>query len=224
MVFVNLNDPIQVDKTKDIDSFTFGFNSLNAAVLIQTINANPFVEVEFNNTKITSHLIGLYNSNNINAAIAMGVKFGVSFEDIKIAIEEFVPQNNRSQMLTINSNEIILDAYNANPSSMAVALENFFQLENKNKIAILGDMFELGNESLEEHKNLVELIVKNNSITTYFIGKDFYANKISTQKCNFFINFEEFSSNFNGNKVKNSLILIKGSRGMALERTIQLLS
>ena len=222
--FVNLNDPIQVDKTLNINSFTFGLNNQNTDVLIDSITANPFVEVVINSTKITSNLIGLYNSNNINAAISIGIKFGVSLEAIKMAIEGFVPQNNRSQMLTINSNEIILDAYNANPSSMSVALENFFQLENDNKIAILGDMFELGDESLLEHKSIVELVTNNNSVTTYFIGKDFYANKIENKNCSFFNSYEDFSEYLKENKIKHTLILIKGSRGMALERTLQLLS
>ena len=222
-VFVNLNDPIQVEKTTRINSFTFGLNTKNADVLIDSINANPFVEVEVNNTKITSHLIGLYNSNNINAAISIGIKFGVSLTDIKSAIEGFVPQNNRSQMLAINSNEIILDAYNANPSSMVVALENFFQLENKNKIAILGDMFELGGESLEEHQSIVDLVNNNNSVTTYFIGKDFFSNKIQNENCHFFLTFEDFAQSINGKAMSNSLILIKGSRGMALERTLGIL-
>jgi len=223
-VFVNMNDPIQVEKTTHMNSFTFGLNTQNAEVLINSITANPFVEVVVNDIKITSHLIGLYNSNNINAAISIGIKFDVSLEDIKNAIEGFVPQNNRSQMVTVNSNEIILDAYNANPSSMVMALENFFQLDNKNKMAILGDMFELGEESLEEHKSIVELIVKNNTVTTYFIGKDFFTNKIQNENCHFFLTFEDFAQNFNGKVISNSLLLIKGSRGMALERTLQLLS
>lgn len=222
-VFVNLNDPIQVEKTTRINSFTFGLNTKNADVLIDSINANPFVEVEVNDTKITSHLIGLYNSNNINAAISIGIKFGVSLPDIKSAIEGFVPQNNRSQLLSVNSNEIILDAYNANPSSMVVALENFFQLENKNKIAILGDMFELGEESLEEHQSIVDLVNNNNSVTTYFIGKDFFSNKIQNENCHFFLTFEDFAQSINGKAISNSLILIKGSRGMALERTLGIL-
>ena len=222
-VFVNLNDPIQVEKTLNINSFTFGLNT-PANVTIQSIKANPFVEVQINNIKISSHLIGLYNSNNINAALAIGINFGVPLIDIKKAIEDFVPQNNRSQMLTMNSNEIILDAYNANPSSMVVALENFFQLENQNKIAILGDMFELGEESQSEHKSIVDLVVNKNSLKTFFIGNDFYENRIQSDKCNFYSSFEDFSKEFNGKEIKNTLLLIKGSRGMALERTLQLLS
>ena len=222
-VFVNLNDSIQVDKSVGIKPYTFGVNQLNSDVILTDVTANPFVEVTFSNCKITSHLIGLYNSNNINAAIAIGSFFEVPILDIKAAIEGFVPENNRSQLLNINSNEIILDAYNANPSSMAVAIENFIQLKKPNKIAILGDMFELGDESLEEHKSIVNLLLNKNSITTYFIGKDFYSNKTEQINCNFYKTFEAFSEAFKTKKNENSLILIKGSRGMALERTLGLL-
>ena len=144
--------------------------------------------------------------------------------EIKAAIEGFVPENNRSQLLNSNSNEIILDAYNANPSSMAVAIENFIQLKKTNKIAVLGDMFELGEESLSEHKAIVSLLSDESSITTFFIGKDFYSNKIERENCFFFENFDVFSEAFAKLKCINSMILIKGSRGMALERTLKVIS
>jgi UDP-N-acetylmuramoyl-tripeptide--D-alanyl-D-alanine ligase len=102
-------------------------------LMITAVNANPFVEVTFLNTKVQSNLIGLYNANNINAAIAIGKYFGVADEDIKQALEGYVPENNRSQLIHRKTNEIILDAYNANPSSMAVAISNFIQLEKKIK-------------------------------------------------------------------------------------------
>lgn len=222
-VFINSNDTIQVDKSVGIKSYSFGINQSSADVDLSNLNANPFVEITFLNYKITSHLIGLYNSNNINAAIAIGHYFEVPIIAIKEAIEGFIPENNRSQLLNINSNEIILDAYNANPSSMSVAIENFVQLKNSNKIAILGDMFELGEESLKEHKSIVSLLSNENTITTYFIGKDFYSNKLEQSHIHFYENFEDFSLRFKDLKVENYLILIKGSRGMALERTLALL-
>ena len=222
-VFVNLDDNIQVDKSFGIKSYTFGVNQPNADVFIESVTANPFVEITFSNCKIVSNLIGLYNSNNINAAITIGTFFQVSIYDIKAAIQSFVPENNRSQLLNINSNEIILDAYNANPSSMSVAIENFIQLNKSNKIAVLGDMFELGEESLEEHKSIVNLLLNENTITTYFIGKDFYYNRMKRENFHFFENFELFSEAFEKIKFINTIILIKGSRGMALERTLKLI-
>ena len=148
MVFVNVDDSIQNEKSTNIKRFSFSLNNSTADVKISTIEANPMVKIIFNNQTVQSHLIGIYNANNINAAITIGNYFKVSDELIKEAIENYIPENNRSQLILKNGNEIILDAYNANPSSMAAAIANFIQLEKKNKIAILGDMFELGEESL----------------------------------------------------------------------------
>lgn len=223
LAFVNLDDSIQKEKTKDIKQYSFGLNSNDSNVIITNIEANPMVKITFNEITIHSHLIGIYNANNINAAITIGKFFEVSDELIKEAIEHYIPENNRSQLIQKNTNEIILDAYNANPSSMAAAIENFKQLDKENKIAILGDMFELGEESLAEHKKIVELLENNSNITTYFIGKDFYANHKSNNHFHFFENFESFANFFNKKLPSSSLILIKGSRGMALEKTLTLL-
>lgn len=220
-VFVNLDDAIQNDKTTDFNRITFSQKDISANVFINEVSANPFVKIKTLNTEIKSHLIGLYNANNINAAITIGNYFGVSENDIKEAIEKYIPENNRSQLITKNSNEIILDAYNANPSSMKVALENFIQLENKNKVAILGDMYELGQESLAEHKYIVDFISENNSLECYFVGKDFFKNKIENSNFHFYENFEQFSNALENKNWRNNTILIKGSRGMALERTLE---
>lgn len=222
-VFVNLDDAIQTEKTENNLRITFSQIDKNASVFINSTTANPFVEIDYNGIKIKSNLIGLYNANNINVAITIGKYFKVSDEEIKEAIESYVPENNRSQMLVKNSNEIILDAYNANPSSMEVAIKNFLQLDKENKVAILGDMFELGEESLSEHKNIIALLEKESDIKTYFIGSHFYANKIENEFVNFFENFETFSDFIKKERLENKMILIKGSRGMALERTLELL-
>ncbi|MBA9074829.1 UDP-N-acetylmuramoyl-tripeptide--D-alanyl-D-alanine ligase [Flavobacterium gossypii] len=222
-VFVNLDDTIQREKTEKNLRITFSHSDKNASVLINKITANPFVAVEFDGIKVKSHLIGLYNANNINAAITIGRYFKISDDEIKEAIESYIPENNRSQMLVKNSNEIILDAYNANPSSMEVAIKNFLQLDKPNKVAILGDMFELGKESLREHKHIVALLKNEKEATTYFIGKDFYSNKLDKKNLLFFETFDEFSEAFTKEKIENKTMLIKGSRGMALERTLELL-
>ncbi|GAA4080758.1 UDP-N-acetylmuramoyl-tripeptide--D-alanyl-D-alanine ligase [Flavobacterium cheonanense] len=220
-VFVNIDDKIQEEKTRDINRITFSTEMDKANVFIKSITANPFVNIHFNNSVIQSHLIGLYNANNINASITIGHYFGVSDEDIKNSIESYIPDNNRSQLLSKNTNEIILDAYNANPSSMLVALENFIQLEKNNKVIIIGDMFELGNESIEEHKSIVSYLNKEDKITCYFIGKYFYLNKNSKNNHFFYKDFESFVVFLTKNHFSNNTILIKGSRGMALERVLE---
>ena len=169
---------------------------------------------------IKSNLIGLYNANNINAAICIGTYFGVADSDIKEALQSYVPENNRSQLIARGSNQIILDAYNANPSSMAVAIENFLQLEQLNKVMILGDMFELGQESHDEHQAIVESLANRKEVVCYFVGAEFYANKIEHDNFYFFESFEAFSKSLLQDTFENSSILIKGSRGMALERTL----
>lgn len=221
--FVNLDDPLQNEKTTHFNRITFSQTNVDASVFIESVAANPFVKVKALGTDITSHLIGLYNATNICMAITIGHHFHVSVEDIKAAIESYVPENNRSQLMVKNTNEIILDAYNANPSSMRVALENFIQLDKPDKIVVVGDMYELGQESKAEHKSIVDFLSTNELINCYFVGKDFYANQL--QKANFFFyeTFEDFAKAIASLKWQNKTILIKGSRGMALERTLEFL-
>ena len=222
LVFVNGDDAIQVSKSNEMKVYSFGMINKNVDVNIFAITANPFVEVSFRNTTVFSNLIGLYNANNLNAAIAIGTYFKVDDQMIKEALEAYIPDNNRSQMLKQGSNQIILDAYNANPSSMAVAIDNFLQLDQSNKVMVLGDMFELGSESLQEHEIIVSRLSTVKDCTCCLIGLDFYSNKIEKAHLKFFKSFDSFSDYFKELTVSNSTILIKGSRGMALERTLQL--
>ena len=222
--FINLEDPIQVEKSKTLQSYSFGVNKAEANVNISAVSANPFVVITYSDMTISTHLIGLYNANNINAALTIGKYFDVADTAIKQALESYIPENNRSQLLTKGTNQIILDAYNANPSSMAVAIENFVQLENPNKIMILGDMFELGQESAVEHKSIVSSLLNQEKVVCHFVGAAFFANKISKDNFSFYENFESFSAYLKETKIDNSTILIKGSRGMALERTLDFLS
>lgn len=224
LAFVNLEDPIQIEKSVGIKSFTFGIGNEKADIKIKNITANPFVVIDYEKFSIQSHLIGLYNANNINAAVSIGRYFKVDDDAIKAAIESYIPENNRSQLLKKGSNQIILDAYNANPSSMAVAITNFLQLDSQNKIMVLGDMFELGKESQQEHKIIVESLLNQNKSICYLIGKAFYENKISYENIQFFESFEEFSNHLKNIHFENNTILIKGSRGMALERTLEYIS
>jgi UDP-N-acetylmuramoyl-tripeptide--D-alanyl-D-alanine ligase len=218
---VNVDDVIQVEKSVDINNISFGVNNKNVFQLIDRVEANPMVKITFDNTEVQSHLIGLYNANNLNAAIAIGKYLGVENEKIKWAIENYIPSNNRSQLIEKNGNQIILDAYNANPSSMQVALTNFFQLENKNKVAILGDMFELGNESSVEHKKLIDFTKYQPETAFYFIGKMFFEHKSNQGNWFFYENFEDFRNEISTLNFEKKFMLIKGSRGMSLERVLE---
>jgi UDP-N-acetylmuramoyl-tripeptide--D-alanyl-D-alanine ligase len=220
MTFVNLEDPIQLEKSRALKTFSFGLNNEKADIEINRIEANPFVVIDYKNFTVQSHLIGLYNANNINAAVAMGYYFKVPEKDIKEAIENYIPENNRSQLLKKGSNEIILDAYNANPSSMAVAITNFLQLKSKNKVMILGDMFELGAEGVQEHKIIVDSLAIQSQSHCYLIGKSFYEHKMVNDHLLFFETFEDFVKKLKTSQFSDAMILIKGSRGMALERSL----
>lgn len=222
-VFINLDDAIQLEKSEGLNRFTFSFKDKTASVFISSIEVNPFVKINFEGFEIQSNLIGAYNAPNIAAAIAIGKYFKVDNSKIKKAIENYIPTNNRSQIIEKNSNKIILDAYNANPSSMKVAIENFINLEGNSKVMILGDMFELGKESLLEHKNIVTLVEDNSDIEVFFVGKDFYSNYIDKKNIKFFDSFDQLKIYFSENKTTNKNILIKGSRGMALERIVEYL-
>ena len=223
--FVNFDDEIQQEKTEKINRITFSQKNKNANVFFSDTNAKPFAKVVFEETIANSNLIGIYNINNICAAITIAKHFNVENLSIKRAIESYKPENNRSQLLNKSGYKIILDAYNANPSSMAVAIENFFDIEDKNKTIILGDMFELGNDSLKEHKEIVnQLKSSKNFDYAFLIGNEFYKHKENLNNIYFFKDFNSFLENINLFKQKEKgNLLIKGSRGMALERIIEYL-
>ncbi len=221
-IFVNLDDGLQDQKTCLAQRYTFSTKNTESDVYIGNVVANPMVCVHYNGLSIQSHLIGIYNAHNINAAVSIGHYFKVDDTAIKNALENYIPENNRSQLIQKNGNEIILDAYNANPSSMQAAIVNFIQLKQSPKIAVLGDMFELGAESHSEHGKVVAQLENEADITVYFVGKDFYAQRIVKTHLHFFETYEAFAEALQTKPPANSLLLIKGSRGMALEKTLDL--
>jgi UDP-N-acetylmuramoyl-tripeptide--D-alanyl-D-alanine ligase len=215
IAFLNEEDKTQLKQVGDIKYINFNTTK------IKFVEANPFVTVQFNNMLIKSNLIGKYNYTNIAAAITIGEYFNVSTKNIKTAIENYTPINNRSQIIEKGYLHIILDAYNANPTSMEAALENFNNLKGKIKVLFLGDMFELGVESEKEHQHIVDLAETYNFNTIYLIGNTFSKTKVKNALV--YENFEAFKKANNPLNVHEASILIKGSRGMALERILDLL-
>lgn len=220
-IFLNADDSIQLEKLGAYIN-KFGFSTDNHRYsLIEFLSANPFVCLNFEKETINSQLIGSYNFTNCAAAVLIGKYFNVALKHIKEGIENYKPKNNRSQLITKNGHEIILDAYNANPTSMKAALENFESIKGKNKIAFLGDMFELGKTAHEEHQTIANIIDTLNIYTVYFLGENF--NKIET-KHEKFASFQDLVTHLESNPIKDkSIMLIKGSRGMALERILDIL-
>ncbi|WP_340074275.1 UDP-N-acetylmuramoyl-tripeptide--D-alanyl-D-alanine ligase [Leptobacterium sp. I13] len=219
-IFYNTDDPIQVEKLKNYSKKISYSKSGKADYVIEFVGANPFVTIKVGDTYINSQLIGSYNYSNIALAITIGMYFDVPLSAIKKAVENYIPANNRSQILYKNSNKIILDAYNANPTSMVAAFDHFSNLPDKNKIAFLGDMFELGEDSNKEHQAIVDIAEKAQGINVILIGTHFYKTNSTLEK---YKTFNDLRKGIDRESIKNSTILIKGSRGMALERILDVL-
>lgn len=219
--FVNRADTIQMEHSQGMNRITFGPEGANYK--IEFMDADPFVRIDFQGTLMKSKLIGAYNFSNIAMATAVGAYFNVPTDDIRSAVESYVPANNRSQIIQKESNRIILDAYNANPNSMEAALNNLNSLSDKHKIAILGDMFELGKDGLEEHQKIAHMLGKSNIAKAFLIGEAFSQIQATDNRIKQFSSFDEFKNYMQNLSFNDTTFLIKASRGMALERTLDLL-
>jgi UDP-N-acetylmuramoyl-tripeptide--D-alanyl-D-alanine ligase len=223
LIIMNSDDAKQ-EKQVGQYSNTFSFSEYKqASINISLLDSQPFLNVSLVDIVIKTNLVGVYNFHNIAAALAVGSFFNLTPQQLKSGIEAYVPANNRSQIIQQNSNQILLDAYNANPSSMEVALENFKGTQNSNKLAILGDMFELGANSAKEHLEIVNQAILTKGCMFYFIGSHFFEQKIAHSTFLFFETFKELQSHLEELTISNTSILIKGSRGMALERVLELI-
>ena len=201
------------------NTYSFGINSKSDCIINKSESENT-LNVSFQNKIIKSTIYGDYNFENICIAIAIGEYFEVDFKNIKKGIESYIPKNNRSQISLKNNNTIILDAYNANPTSMSLALESFKKTNYKNKMIILGDMFELGKDSNYYHQEITNSLEKINDSTIYIVG-EYFCNTKHSDRIRSFSSSKELINNLSKTNVSNYSILIKGSRGMQLEKIIE---
>lgn len=213
-VLVNTMDPLQVEKTRDITpKITFGSN--DSDYNFTALSKDNRVGIKYENHEIISNLTGAYNFTNIAAAVSLGLYFGVSVEEIAKAISSYTPQNMRSQIIQKGDKTLVLDTYNANPSSMALALENFAGFSGT-KTVILGDMLELGSHSREEHQKIYNqaLALQFENIIT--VGKEFQ--QVNSEG---FLNAKDLIAALQQTPINTNNVLIKGSRGIQLETALE---
>lgn len=215
-ILVNENDPIQVEKTVNYSpKITFGSAASNYQ--FDEFSEGNLVGLIFNGQQALSNLTGNYNFTNLCAAASLGFYFNLNFDQIKSAIENYMPTNMRSQVLKKDRKTFVLDTYNANPSSMAESLKNFSTFKGT-KTIIIGDMLELGEESEKEHNSILELAKSLNFDEVITVGQHF---RTSHKEEKAFINAKELSEYLKTHQLKSENILLKGSRGIALEQILE---
>lgn len=220
-IFVNGDDAVLLSMLQEraFDQYISYGKSHTATYHSEILVDNPFLKIHFEHTEINSHLFGSYNYSNIMCAIAVGKYFEVSVEAIKAAIEAYNPTNARSQMIAKNGYHLILDAYNANPTSMQHALESFAKSSDKKKIVILGDMFELGTDAPREHQFIADLCTQLQLDTVVLVGQEFQKTSTPEQVLKF-TETTQAQEWFRQQDFSGAEILLKGSRGMKMEQVI----
>ena len=223
VVFVNSLNPLLVRLTQSFENRIYypGHGDFYHSELI---GADPFVKVRADNKEeVQSQLIGSYNFENIACALCVGKYFGVDPLKANEAIAQYAPGNMRSQVVTSESNTIILDAYNANPSSMQAAIENMAAMKAPKKVLILGDMFELEAEAEAEHQAIGKLIRQKGFEDVYLCGTLFKAALREMPNAKYFTRKDELALELKQYPVKNATVLVKASRGIGLETIVDLL-
>ena len=217
--FVNGDNPLLMDLAKDLVHHTYGTHNANCVVKPEA--CAPYLSVAWNGRTIQTHLVGSYNFENVAAAIAVGCYFGVNADDTQAALESYQPTNSRSQVID-GKNHIIMDAYNANPTSMNASVTNFRSISGDNALLILGDMRELGEASEQEHKAILDLLKSSGFHEAYLVGPCFsrYNDNPEYQT---FLTVDELVAYLGQHPVTGRAILVKGSRGIQLEKTLPLI-
>ncbi len=213
-------------KTADrTHQYSLDTNCNNCVICGRIKNCSPFLNMECTigateTVTINTQLIGAYNAENVLASVAIGQYFEVENNYIKQGLENYVPQNNRSQLTVTENNKLVVDAYNANPTSLRAAIMNFAQMDVENKTLIIGDMLELGEQSKVEHQNIIDLLQQNKFRNVLLVGKEF-SGTMNPFRC--FADVTELINYLEKQPIKKHFVLIKGSRGIKLEKVISTL-
>lgn len=224
IIFYNQSNDILSKLEKTCKTFSYG--SVDSDNKGELISSSPYLVLELLSKKghllVKTNLIGSYNFENVMAAVSIGHYFDIDDMNIKKALENYIPSNHRSQLIKTQNNTIIMDSYNANPTSMKAAIENFTNMTFKNKSLLLGDMFELGENSDDEHRNIIKLIEDGTYTNIFLVGNHFF-NIDSSISIHKFEETNQLLEYLSENKIQDQIILIKGSRGMKLERCLDFL-
>ena len=223
VILVNNDDRIQREKSRGITTFSFGKSKKSNCLIYNTTSNKGLCEASLNDKKIVSNLHGEYNFENINASIAMGIHFGLSFEQIENGIKNYIPKNNRSEIIKTKKNLLFVDSYNANPTSMKLSIQSFIKFKEVEKILILGDMHEIGKTSLLEHERILNFVKNNKDLKIFLVGKIFNQLKFNSVRIHFFNEIDELIKYFKKNLATGHTIFLKGSRKINLEKVIPIL-
>lgn len=214
-VFIDADNEHLAGIAHDLELIKYGVKSDAGTLAVkgEVIACDPFLRFRWNGGEVNTHLIGAYNIYNMLAAATIGMHFGVTPAQINEALTEYVPSNNRSQLTVTENNKLVVDTYNANPTSMMAALENFTLMAMPSKMAILGSMGELGAVSHDEHQRIVNYLTQHGYNDVWLVGKEF--GKI---ECNYrkFADVEAVKQELLSHPLKDQCILIKGSNTMRL--------
>ncbi len=221
-VFINSLNEILANMAKRFNKPYF-YPASGDYIHVNLLDADPFIRYETEGKIVQTQLMGAYNFENIAAALCIGKFFGVEAVDANKAIADYVPGNMRSQILMKGTNTIILDAYNANPSSMEAAINNLAGMNTKRKVAILGDMFELEGEAEKEHRKIGELLNEKKFDQVYFCGKLMKSAKAAHEAGHLFEEKEMLVNELKNHPIRDSTILVKASRGIGLESIVEYL-
>ena len=235
-VFLNVDNPhlCQMASERNLQSdperpyslvLPYGLSLMGAEVL-PSDEQYPFLRIKLHERVVDTNLVGSYNADNVMAAIAVGQHFGVSLEEAVAAVEAYVPSNNRSQMTRTENNTLIVDAYNANPTSMEAALNNFASVVAASKVAMLGDMLELGSDSVVEHIQVLRKALESGIDLLCLVGEEFAKAVESENACDkvkCFGTSQELAEWITAYPMTDTVVLIKGSRGTRMEKVITVL-